>query len=80
MRAARAQAEQLAEAAGVALGPLLAVVEGAGSPRELWNVTSGMVGRPVPLAVADSGPPVEPGAQEVAVAVTVAYGVAPGTA
>lgn len=79
VRAARAQAEQLAEAAGVALGPLLAVVEGGGSPRELWNVNSGTVGRLVPLAMA-AGPPVEPGAQEVAVAVTVTYGVAPSSA
>lgn len=69
VRQARAQAEQMAEAAGVALGPIQKITEVA-------------VGRPTPYPYADraapaaqSLAPVEPGTQELSVVVEVVYGI-----
>ncbi|MHA6625194.1 SIMPL domain-containing protein [Pseudonocardia sichuanensis] len=67
VRQAVAQAEQLAEAAGVALGPIRSVVELPGA-------------QPVPYraeaADARQAVPVEPGTQELSVAVEVVHGIA----
>ena len=75
VRAARSQAEQLAVAAGVGLGRLVAIVEGGGGPAAPGRARAAAA---FGGFVAESGgPPVEPGTQEVAVAVTVTYGIAP---
>jgi uncharacterized protein len=67
VRRAVAQAEQLAEAAGVGLGPIRSIVEVPGA-------------QPVPYraeaADAQRAVPVEPGTQELSVAVEVVHGIA----
>lgn len=64
---ARDKAKQLADAAGVSLGPLLSITEGSSTPP------------PVPYAAQSSralaDAPVEPGSQELRVTVDLVYGV-----
>ena len=68
MAAARARADVLAEAAGLRILGVSSVVEGgAASPRPFMKAERMM------LAAADASTPVESGALEVAVSVTVAY-------
>jgi uncharacterized protein YggE len=70
VRNARAKAEALADAAGVGLGPVTAIVEGfAGGPE------------PYPLAAradADAGKavPIEPGTEEIQATVTITFAIA----
>jgi uncharacterized protein YggE len=66
---AAARARQLAEAAGVRLGPLLALTEGAAGPRPLMARTT--------MAAAVAPGPVEAGQLEVVVTVEARYGVEP---
>ncbi|MDN5750328.1 MAG: SIMPL domain-containing protein, partial [Pseudonocardia sp.] len=68
VRQARTQAEQLAEAAGTGLGPVLSITEVSAGP-------------PIPFAAEDvrapsvASVPIEAGTQEVAVTVEVAYAI-----
>ena len=74
VRETRISAEQIAEAAGVALGPLVSIVEGPvpgpiGRARAAGHAT----------LVQESGPAIEPGTSHVSVGVTATYGIAPLT-
>jgi uncharacterized protein YggE len=69
VRQAQSQAEQLAEAAGVALGPVRTITEVAAGQPEPY---------PYPYAdrsTAASLPPIEPGTQELEVVVEIVYGI-----
>jgi uncharacterized protein YggE len=65
---ARAQAEQLATAAGVKLGALRSLTES--SPNQSWPATFAAAGAPA------AATPIQPGAQELTVSVTAVYEVA----
>jgi uncharacterized protein YggE len=67
VRRALAQAQQLAEAAGVDLGPVRSIVELAGEPPVPYRAEADVAGQAVPL---------EPGTQELRVTVEVVHGIA----
>jgi uncharacterized protein YggE len=66
---AQAQARQMAEAAGVALGPIQKITEVAGSQPAPYPYADGAGSATASLA------PVEPGTQELSVVVEVVYGI-----
>ena len=67
---ARSRAEILAEAAGVAIGGVVGIVEGG--PPPTWPQPKAQMLR----AVADAGTPVEAGTTEISVTVTVTFRIA----
>jgi uncharacterized protein len=67
VRRALAQAQQLAEAAGVELGPVRSIVELVGEPPVPYRAEADVAQQAVPL---------EPGTQELAVTVEVVHGIA----
>jgi len=67
---ARAKAEQLAELAGVTLGSPTSIVETFSSPPVPYAYDEAAT-----LAVAESATPISPGTQQVAVTLSVEYGI-----
>ncbi len=73
VRAARAQAEQLAEAAGVKLGRLRSLTEvSSGGAMPFYDIAKGAT--PAPAAAA--APPIQAGTQELSLQVDVIYDIA----
>jgi uncharacterized protein len=68
VKQAQAQAEQMAQAAGVTLGPLRSITE--------IPATTGFAGDAARAAAPAASVPIEPGTQEIGVTVEVAYAVA----
>lgn len=68
MAAARAKADVLAEAAGLAIGGVSDVVEGGGRPIPLPHMKAERM-----MLAADTATPVEAGSMEISVTVTVTY-------